>query len=77
MTDMPMPIFVTLLVLFVGSAGLIVINLTGDPGIDYWDLDGENKPPASRLDALRNRFVFYSAGAVLIGTFIAYLLLRR
>jgi hypothetical protein len=69
--------FVILLVLFVGAAGLILVNLTGDPGIDYWDLDGENVPPPSKLDVLRNKPVFYSAGAVLIGTFVAYLLLRR
>ena len=70
-------IFVILLVLFVGAAGLIVINVTGDPGIDYWDLDGENKPPVSRLDLLRRKSVFYCAGVVLLGTFIAYLFLRR
>lgn len=74
---MSTPIFVVLIVLFVGAAALIIINLTGDPGIDYWDLDGENKPPGSKLDVLRNKPVFYGAGAVLIGTFIAYLLVRR
>ena len=72
-----MSIFIVLFVLFVGAAVLIIINLTGDPGIDYWDLDGENKPPASKLDVLRNKPVFYGAGIVLISTFIAYLLLRR
>jgi hypothetical protein len=66
-----------LFVLFVSAAVLIIINLTGDPGIDYWDLDGENKPPASKLDVLRNKPLFYGAGAVLISTFIAYLLLRH
>ncbi|WP_421614568.1 hypothetical protein [Burkholderia glumae] len=55
---------------------LITINLTGDPGIDYWDLDGENEPLTSKLDVLRNKPVFYGAGAVLIGIFVAYLLLR-
>ncbi|PRX31379.1 hypothetical protein B0G75_105161 [Paraburkholderia sp. BL18I3N2] len=74
---MPTPLFVTLLVLFVGSAGLIVINLTGDPGVDYWDLDGEKKSSPSKLDVLRNRIVFYSSGAVLVGTFIVYLMLRH
>jgi hypothetical protein len=74
---MPTPTFVILLVLFALAAGLIIVNLTGEPGIDYWDLDGENAPPPSKLDVLRNKPVFYSAGAVLIGTFIAYLLLRR
>lgn len=74
--DMPTPLFVILLVLFVGSAGVIIINLTGDPGIDYWDLDGGNSPPASRLDFLRTKPVFYSSGVVLIGSFIIYLLLR-
>jgi fucose permease len=74
---MPTPIFLLLLVLFVGAAGIIVINLTGDPGIDYWDLDGDSKPSSSRLDALRTKPVFYSAGAVLIGAFIAYLMLRH
>ncbi|RKP47660.1 hypothetical protein D7S89_14860 [Trinickia fusca] len=69
--------FVVLFVLFVGAAAVIIINLTGDPGIDYWDLDGENKPPLSKLDVLRNKPVFYGAGAVLIGTFIAYLLVRH
>lgn len=69
--------FIVLLVLFVSATVLIIINLTGDPGIDYWDLDGENKPPVSKLDVLRNKPVFYGAGAVLISTFIAYLLLRR
>ncbi|OLL31872.1 hypothetical protein BTH42_09565 [Burkholderia sp. SRS-W-2-2016] len=73
---MPTSLFVILLVLFVGSAGVIVINLTGDPGIDYWDLDGENAPPASGLDRLRTRPMFYSSGVVLVGSFIAYLLLR-
>ncbi len=74
---MSTPIFVVLFVLFVSAAGLIIINLTGDPGIDYWDLDGENKPPVPKLDVLRNKPVFYGAGAVLIGTFITYLLMRR
>ncbi|WP_245982924.1 hypothetical protein [Trinickia fusca] len=74
---MSTPIFVVLFVLFVGAAAVIIINLTGDPGIDYWDLDGENKPPLSKLDVLRNKPVFYGAGAVLIGTFIAYLLVRH
>ncbi|RDU99090.1 hypothetical protein DWV00_11880 [Trinickia dinghuensis] len=69
--------FIILFVLFVSAAVLIIINLTGDPGIDYWDLDGENKPPVSKLDALRNLPVFYGAGVVLIGTFITYLLVRR
>lgn len=69
-------IFIVLFALFVSAAVLIVINLTGDPGIDYWDLDGENKPPVPKLDVLRNKLVFYGAGAVLISTFIAYLLLR-
>lgn len=73
---MSTPIFVALLVLFVCAALLIIVNLTGDPGIDYWDLDGENEPPASKLDVLRNKAVFYGAGAVLIGTFLAYLVLR-
>jgi hypothetical protein len=31
----------------------------------------------SKLDVLRNKPVFYAAGAILISTFIAYLLLRR
>ena len=70
-------IFIVLFVLFVSAAVLIIINLTGDPGIDYWDLDGENEPPVSKLDVLRNKRVFYGAGAVLISAFIAYLLLRR
>jgi len=74
---MPTPIFLLLLVLFVGAAGIVIINLTGDPGIDYWDLDGEKKPPASRLDVLRNKPIFYGAGVVLIATFIAYLMLRQ
>lgn len=74
---MPTPIFLLLLVLFVGAAGIVIINLTGDPGIDYWDLDGEKKPPVSRLDVLRSKPIFYGAGAVLIGTFIAYLMLRQ
>jgi hypothetical protein len=74
---MSTPTFIFLFVLFVTAAVLIIINLTGDPGIDYWDLDGENKPPLSRLDVLRNKPVFYGAGAVLIGTFITYLLVRR
>lgn len=74
---MSTPIFLLLLVLFVVAGGVIILNLTGDPGIDYWDLDGEKKPPASRLDVLRNKPVFYSAGAVLIGTFIVYLVFRQ
>lgn len=69
--------FVILSVLFVVSAGLIIVNLTGDPGIDYWDLDGEETPQRSKLDALRNKPVLYSAGAVLIGTFFAYQFLRQ
>lgn len=73
---MSTPIFVALFMLFVCAALLIIVNLTGDPGIDYWDLDGENEPPASKLDVLRNKPVFYGAGAVLIGTFLAYLVLR-
>jgi hypothetical protein len=77
MPEMSTPIFVVLLVLFVSAAVLIIVNLTGDPGIDYWDLDGENSPSVSKLDVLRNKPVFYGAGTVLIGTFIAYLLLRR
>lgn len=70
-------IFIVLFALFVSAAVLIIINLTGDPGIDHWDLDGENKPPVSKLDVLQNKPVFYGAGAVLISTFIVYLLLRR
>lgn len=73
---MSTPIFVALFVLFVCAALLIIVNLTGDPGIDYWDLDGENEPPVSKLDVLRSKQVFYGAGAVLIGTFVAYLVLR-
>ena len=73
---MSTPVFVVLFVLFVSSALLIMINLAGDPGIDYWDLDGENKPPESALDILRNKPIFYGAAAVLMGTFIAYLSLR-
>jgi hypothetical protein len=69
--------FVVLFMLFVCAALLVLINLTGDTGIDYWDLDGENRPPASKLDVLRNGRMFYGAGAVLIGTFIAYLVARR
>ncbi|MBN3846416.1 hypothetical protein G3N58_06160 [Paraburkholderia sp. Ac-20342] len=71
------PVFLLLLVLIVGSAGIIIVNLTGDPGIDYWDLDGENEPPVSRLDVLRKKPVLYGAGVVLIGAFIAYLMLRQ
>lgn len=73
---MPTSIAIVLFVLFVSAAAVIVVNLTGDPGIDYWDLDGENKPPASKLDVLRNKAVLYGAGAVLIGSVFAYLLLR-
>jgi hypothetical protein len=73
---MPTSIAIVLFMLFVSAAAVIVINLTGDPGIDYWDLDGKNKPPASKLDVLRNKGVFYGAGAVLIGSVFAYLLLR-
>ncbi|AJY05121.1 hypothetical protein [Burkholderia vietnamiensis] len=69
---MSMPIFVVLLGLFVCSALLIIVNLTGDPGIDYWDLDGENEPPTSKLDVLRNWPVFCGAGVVLIATFVTY-----
>lgn len=63
--------------LFVVAAGIVIIYLTGDPGIDYWDLDGEKKLPVSRLDVVRSKLFFYSAQAVLTGIFIAYLLLRR
>ena len=73
---MSTPIFVVLFVLFVSATVLIIVNLTGDPGIDYWDLDGENEPPTSNLSVFRNKSMFYGAGAVLIGTFVAYLLLR-
>jgi len=73
---MSTPVFVVLFVLFIAAALLIVINLAGDRGIDYWDLDGENNPPESALDILRNKPVFYGAGAVLVGTFIAYLAVR-
>ena len=69
-------IAIVLFMLFVSAAAVIVVNLTGDPGIDYWDLDGENNPHASKLDVLRNKTVFYWAGTLLIGSFIAYLLLR-
>ncbi|WP_249173234.1 hypothetical protein [Burkholderia vietnamiensis] len=71
-----MSIFAVLLGLFVCSALLIIINVTGDPGIDYWDLVGENEPPTSKLDFLRNKPVFYGAGAVLIATLATNLLLR-
>ncbi|WP_205182588.1 hypothetical protein [Burkholderia sp. LMG 13014] len=74
---MPTPVFLLLLVLFVGAAGVILVNLTGDPGIDYWDLDGETRAPVSKLDVLRRKPIFYGAGAVLVGTFIAYLILRQ
>jgi len=67
--------FVILSVLLVGAAGLIIVNLTGDPGTDYWDLDGENEHPSSVLDNLRSKTVFYGAGVVLIGLFILYLFL--
>lgn len=73
---MPTSIAIVLFMLFVSAAAVIVVNLTGDPGIDYWDLDGENNPHASKLDVLRNKTVFYCAGTLLIGSFIAYLLLR-
>jgi hypothetical protein len=69
-------LFLILLIAFVGSAAVIIINLTGDPGIDYWDLDGTNKPCGSKLDALRTKPMFFGAGAVLIASFIAYLVLR-
>lgn len=74
---MTTPTFLLLLVVFIVAAGIILSNLMGDPGIDYWDLDGEKKPPVSRLDAVRSKPVFYVAGVALIGTFIAYLVLRQ
>jgi fucose permease len=74
---MPTPLFLLLFLLFVCAAGIVLINLTGDPGIDYWDLDGDKKTPVSRLDVLRSKPIFYGAGAVLIGAFIAYLALRQ
>ena len=64
--------YLLLPVLFIGAAGIIPINLTGDPGIDYWDLDGESEPPPSRLDFLRTAPVFYTAGAVMIGSVFAF-----
>lgn len=70
---MSSPILGVLFVLFICAALLLLINLTGDPGIDYWDLDGENEPSASKLDVLRNKPTIYGATAVLVGTFIAYL----
>lgn len=67
---------VILLVLFVAAAVVVFINLTGDPGIDYWDLDGSNTPEPSKLDVFRNYPVFFNAVAVLLGTVVAYRLLR-
>jgi hypothetical protein len=73
---MSAPVFIVLFVLFVSAGLVIVINLAGDPGIDYWDLDGDNKPPESELDMLRSKPALYGAAAVLLGTFIAYLSVR-
>jgi|GEM_PF-6522757 len=54
---MPTPVFLLLLVLILGSAGIIIVNLTGDPGIDYWDLDGENELPSpGSTCSARSRF---------------------
>ncbi|SDQ36383.1 hypothetical protein SAMN05443245_1093 [Paraburkholderia fungorum] len=73
---MSTPLLIIVAVLFIGSAILIVINITGDPGIDYWDLDGQNRQPRSSLDFLRNKPIFYCAGVVLVASFLAYILTR-
>lgn len=69
-------LLVVIAVLFIAAAILIVINVIGDPGIDYWDLDGENSQPRSRIDFLRNKPVFYGSGVVLVASFLAYILTK-
>jgi hypothetical protein len=70
---MPTSIFLILLVLVVCSAAVLIVGLMGNRGIDYWDLDGSNEPPESRLDFLRKPAVFYSAAVILVASAIVYL----
>jgi hypothetical protein len=71
---MTTPLMILLAVLFIASGSVMVASLLGkDRGINFHDLDNEETAPPDWLDALRRPWVFYTATAVLLATFVAYL----
>jgi hypothetical protein len=71
------PIFLFILVAFVASGAVLLINLFGTGRVpNYFELGDEDTAAPDRLDALRIPLAFYGAGAVLLTSFAAYMLLR-
>lgn len=76
---MSTPLFIFLLVLMLVSMAVLGVNLAGPKKwlYDYWSLDDEDDTPPSKLDFLRSAWAFYGAGAVLVGSYGAYLILEH
>ncbi|NYH15494.1 hypothetical protein GGD41_002722 [Paraburkholderia bryophila] len=71
---MTTPLLILLLVLFVGSGGVMLFSLfPRDRGINFSDLDNEGVLPADRSDVLRKPAVFYTATAILVCSAGVYL----
>jgi hypothetical protein len=73
---MSTPIFLVIFIAFVISAVILLINLMEEPGVDYWDLDGSNEPPLSKLDCLRTKTWLYGSAVVLVASAVSYFILR-
>ncbi len=73
---MSMLIFLVIFIVFAISAVIILINVMGEPGVDYWDLDGSNEPPVSKLDFLRTKAWLYGSAVALVASAISYFVLR-
>jgi hypothetical protein len=74
---MSTPIFLLILIAFVASGAVLLINLFGNERVpNYFELDDEGITTPDRLDALRTPLVFYGAGALLLTSLTAYMLLR-
>lgn len=73
---MSTPIFLVIFIAFVISAVILLINVTGEPGVDYWDIDGSNEPLISKLDFLRTKTWLYGSAVVLVASAVSYFVLR-
>jgi hypothetical protein len=73
---MSTPIFLVIFIAFVISAVILLINIMGEPGVDYWELDSSNEPPISKLDFLRMKTWLYGSAVVLVASAISYFFLR-
>jgi hypothetical protein len=71
--------FVLLTGPFVLSAAVILINLFGkESGIDYWNLDGEDKPSLpSPFDFVRKMPVLVAAIIVMAGCIVGIHIVHR